>query len=73
MGIESFLVFCVLLSSIGSSITVILVLRDIEGEVKRLVLTNDRTNERLDRLIDTAMGSINHISKSIQDINKKIN
>lgn len=72
MGIESFLVFCVLLSSIGSSITVILVLRDIEGEVKRLVLANDRTNERLDRLIDTAMSSINHISKSIQDINKKI-
>lgn len=72
MGIENILIFAVLLLSIGEGIMGLIILRDIESDLKILTLINDKTNERLDRLIDTAMVSVNEIRKNIQNINKKI-
>lgn len=71
MGIESLLVFIVLLASIGSTLQTAFILRDIEIDIKTLIITSDKTNERLDRLINTAQTTIYQISKSIDDIQKK--
>lgn len=72
MGIENILIFCVLLLSVGEGVMVLTILKDIENDLKTISLINDKTNERLDRLIDTAMFSINEIRKNIQNINKKL-
>lgn len=72
MGIENILIFSVLLLSIGEGIMGLIILRDIEHELKILTLINDKTNERLDRLINTAQATIYQISKNIDDIQKKI-
>lgn len=72
MGIDFYLLLFCVLTNIASNVMTVNTLKEIELDLQVLNNLNNKTNERLDRLINTAMGAINEIRKNICDIQDKL-
>lgn len=72
MGIDFYLLLFCVLTNIASNVMTVNTLKEIELDLQVLNNLNNKTNERLDRLINTAMVSVNEIRKNISDIRDKL-
>jgi hypothetical protein len=69
---EYFILIFVIALSIGEGYLNYVVLKQIEIDLQILNTLNSKTNERLDRLINTAQSQIFQIAKNIDDIFNKL-
>lgn len=72
MGIDFYLLLFCVLTNIASNVMTVNTLKEIELDLQVLNNLNNKTNERLDRLINTAMSTVNEIRKNINNIQDKL-